>query len=1109
MQLRGRHRSWQRATLLSLALSLSPVALPGQPVWDVADTGQPFTTAHLTLTEGTWMSVDVSPDGRTLVFDLLGDSYSLPAEGGEARLLHGGPAMQRMPSFSADGSKLLYVSDATGTENVWISNADGGAPRQVTHETVDVFSAPSWGPQDESVVAVKAGAAFSKRGASQIRLIDLAAGTERPLVDAAGSGLDVQEPRFSRDGRFLFYTERVNPPRFVYVDANHANYVVKRRELATGETESLLGGFGSATTAQVSPDGTRIAFVRRVKEKTVLFAYDTRTRSQRPVHAGLDRDLHASWGPQSAYYPRFAWFPDNRHVAIWGKGKLYRVDMDDAVATEIPFRANATHRLTVAPRFAQDLAPDQILVRTIRQLAPAPHGDRVVLTALGHLWDKPSPESRPARLTTTSAFEYEPAWSADGKQLVYVEWSDESGSALRVMPAHGRGGRIVIRSSGLIREPTFSPDGKTIAYRIQAGNKALGGLQARPGLYVVPAAGGVERFVTQADEAPVFFADGSRIYYSIADRQDGVAVYRLSSVDLAGLDKREHVRTPDVDTLELRISPDQRWVAFRDRQRYYVARYRETGEPLTLSARSNAVPIATVSDAGGYSLTWARDSSSLYWTLGAGLFRLPVAEFFAAGVGREAGTGAGKEAKARPPYAQLGLAVPADKPTGMLAFTNARLITMRDDEVIERGTVIVDRNRIVAVGPAPAVEVPPGAKVIDATGKTILPGFVDMHGHTDCCASAKMLPQKQPQRYAQLAFGVTTNFDPYSYSSEQMAYESVETTLAGITVGPRWIPAGAVIFGRPQIPDSSYTPIESYDDARRIMERKRLLGGTFVKSYRQPARYQRQMLVKAGREAGVMVDVEGEGQFYTMLTAILDGHTGLEHNFPVANCYDDIVQLMKAGTTSNTPTLVVIFGELFGENYLYQTERAWEDPKVRKYVQEVVGAYSPLNVPGEAPAHVRNMTGIHVADEIWDVGFRAVSRSIRKLDEAGVVINVGSHGQVAGLSLHWEMWLLSQGGMSNHRILRAATLNGARTLGLEKQIGSLEAGKLADLVVLDADPLQDIRNTHSVRLTLVNGRLYDALSMNEIGNHDRPRGKFYWEAENYPGIDWNSSWSVQ
>lgn len=1097
MQLLGKHRAEQCSALLFLISSLCCASLQGQPAWDVSDTGQPFTTAHLTLTEGTWMSVDVSPDGRTLAFDLLGDIYSLPIAGGEATLLLGGPAMQRTPTFSADGSKLLYVSDATGSDNVWVSNADGGAPRQITHETVNLLAAPSWGPQDAWVAAVKTGTAFSTRGASQIRMIDLAGGAEQSLVDSAGNGRDVQEPRFSRDGKFLFYTERVNPPTFVYVDASHINYVVKRRELATGETETLVGGFGSATTPQVSPDGKRVAFVRRVMEKTVLFVYDTSTRVQRPVYTELDRDLHASYGPQSAYYPRFAWFPDNRHVAIWGKGKLFRVDMDKAAATEIPFRVSATHRLTAAPRFAHDLAPDQITVRTIRQLAPAPGSTRVVLTALGRLWDKPSPDSRPARLTTSSAFEYEPAWSSDGSQLAYVEWSDEGGSALRVLKVHGRGARTVTTSPGVMREPTFSPDRKTIAYRIQVANKALGGLHAKPGLYVVPTSGGEGRFVAQADEAPAFSADGSRIYYSVADAQEGVPVYKLLSVTLAGLDKREHIRTPDVDTLELRISPDQKWVAFRDRQQYYVARYRETGAPLTLSARAGAIPIARLSDAGGYSLTWARDSSSLYWTLGPALYRLPVAEFFST------------RPEEHQPFADLGLTVPVDKPTGMLAFTNARLITMRNEEVIEQGTVVVDRNRIVAVGPSDEVKVPREAKIIDVSGKTILPGLIDMHGHTDCCKTAKVLPQKQPQRYAQLAFGVTTNFDPYSYSSEQMAYESVETTLAGITVGPRWIPAGGVIFGRPQIPDSSYVPIENYEDARKVMERKRLLGGTFVKSYRQPARYQRQMLVKAGREAGIMVDVEGEGQFYTMLSAILDGHTGLEHNFPVAHYYDDVVQLMKAGSTSNTPTLVVIFGELFGENYLYQTERAWEDTKVRTYVPEVVSVYSPLNAPGGAPAYVRNVTGIQAADEIWNVGFRAVSRSTRKLDEAGVVINAGSHGQVAGLSLHWEMWLLSQGGMSNHHVLRAATLNGARTLALDKQIGSLEVGKLADLIVLDGNPLENIRNTNTVRYTLVNGRLYDALTMNEIGNHERPRGKFYWETEDYPGTEWKSTWSVQ
>jgi imidazolonepropionase-like amidohydrolase len=154
------------------------------------------------------------------------------------------------------------------------------------------------------------------------------------------------------------------------------------------------------------------------------------------------------------------------------------------------------------------------------------------------------------------------------------------------------------------------------------------------------------------------------------------------------------------------------------------------------------------------------------------------------------------------------------------------------------------------------------------------------------------------------------------------------------------------------------------------------------------------------------------------------------------------------------------------------------------------------------------MTSIHAAEEIWDIGFRSVARSIKKLDDAGVVISAGSHGQIAGLGMHWEMWLLAQGGMSNYHVLRAGTLNGARKLDLQNQLGSLEVGKLADLIVLDANPLEDIHNTNTVRYTMVNGRLYDAFSMNEIGNYNRPRGKFYWELNDYHGIDWNEAWSA-
>lgn len=192
---------------------------------------------------------------------------------------------------------------------------------------------------------------------------------------------------------------------------------------------------------------------------------------------------------------------------------------------------------------------------------------------------------------------------------------------------------------------------------------------------------------------------------------------------------------------------------------------------------------------------------------------------------------------------------------------------------------------------------------------------------------------------------------------------------------------------------------------------------------------------------------------------------------------------------------------------MYQTTRPWEEPKVRTYVQEVTSSYNPLNAPAAAPPHVRGMTTIHAADEIYDIGFRSVARSVKKLDDAGVLINVGSHGQIAGLAMHWEMWLMAEGGISNHHILRAATLNGAKTLGLDRQLGSLEPGKLADLIVLDGNPLEDIRQTNTVRYTLLNGRLYDSLGMNEIGNYDRPRTRFYWELEDYQGIDWNRAWT--
>jgi Tol biopolymer transport system component len=1076
------------------ALSVAAILLSGEaaPAWDVSNTGQPSVTAEFAVTEGTWMSLDVSPDGRTIVFDLLGDIYALPAAGGEARLIHGGPAMQRSPRLSPDGARLLYLSDQSGSDNLWTSAADGADPRQITHETVELLTGPAWGPKGAFVAAARMYASASRLHASEIRLFDLRGGAGRVVVEAPANTENVHEAQFSSDGRYVYYTEKVTGPSAsrVYIDANHANYAIRRRDLATGQAEELVRGFGGATTPALSRDGRRLAFVRRVKAKTVLFVYDLATREQRPVFDGLDRDAQADFIGQGLYYPQYAWFPDNRHVAIWAKGKLRNVDTETGAAVEIPFHAHVRQQLTTPARVTHELAPDRFTVKAIRHLAVSPDGRAAVFSALGQLWRKPLAGGMPERLAASPLPQSEPTFSPDGRRVAYAEWSDEAGGSLRV--TEGGGSRPVASSKGPVREPRFSPDGRMLLYKVDQGDSCLGGHDAIPGLYVVPTGGGPSRYITEPGAAAMFSPDGSRIWFTRESYVADDLVTTLESVDLNGQDRRVHAQTRDADTSELRLSPDLRWLAFRDRQQYYVTPFRLTGSPIMVGAEERTAPVIRLSDGGGYNLVWSQDSSKVYWTLGETIRAAQVAG----------------GAHAPVTLAHIGLEAAADRPKGVLALVGARIITMQGDRVIDRGAVVVRDNRITAIGAASEVAIPPDAKVIDVSGKTIMPGLVDMHGHIDNCyyTSAGVIPQKQSTRYADLAYGVTTNYDPYS--SELPTYAMSEMTKAGLMVGPRAIDSGLVAFGRTGKTDSVYLPIQTLDDARTFMARKVALGGLTVKSYRQPMRSQRQMLIKAGREAGVMVDVEGESHFFNNLTMITDGNFNLQHNMPVATYYDDVVQLMAHSQVSHTPTLIMLFGELIGENYLYQTTRAWEDPKAEKFVQVVTSGYSPLGTPYGGPPYVRGMTTIHAADEIWDIGFRSVARSIKKLDDAGVVINAGSHGQVAGLAMHWEMWLLSEGGMSNLHVLRTGTLNGAKTLGLDKEIGSLEPGKLADLLVLDANPLDDIHNTNTVRYTMVNGRLYDSLSMDEIGLRSRPRGKFYWETgRDYHGIDWKSPWA--
>lgn len=1079
-----------RSALIAAAAT-SFVTLPARAQHDTDILTSPAKDVTLTLSEGTWMSVDVSPDGKTILFDLLNDIYTMPASGGVAKAILSGPAVQRSPQFSPDGRSILYLSDESGADNIWVANPDGGNARQISRETLAMITAPSWAPDGKAIAATKSSASVFEMRTSEIRRFDLATGADTQIVAPPSSGKDIQEPRYAPNGRALYYTERVGGTHYVYHNPGLSNFVVRRRDLATGETGDLISGFGSATSPQVSPDGKVIAFIRRVGAQTVLFRYDIETRVQTAVYQELDRDLQADYIAQEHYYPAFDWFPDNLHVAVWGKGKLYKVNMRNGAAAEIPFRATARHRIHDALRVKLDLAPQSVDVKIIRQIAPAPDGKTIVFRALGSLWQQDmAGTAQPRRLTKGGGAETDPVWAPDGRSIAYADWNDETGSTLRLRNLRSGRERVVAHSRGIIGEPRFSADGTRIVYRILEPDSAMGGASDPSGLYVTEIAGGTPRFLAKAAGVARFSPDGTRIYFLGQPDYDAKRAVILRSIAVTGGETRDHAYAETADAGDFTLSPDLNWIAFKEEQELHLMPFAPDAKaPVNITAKAN--PSArTLTRSGGFEMAWSADSSRLHWMLGPNLFSTAPSD--AGIVGSPART--------------IAVTAPADVPEGSIAFTNARILPMTGDEtVIPRGTVVVEGNRIAAVGTNESVTIPAKAKVIDLGGRTVMPGLFDAHGHIDCCYGTSAMPQKHPTRYAALAYGITTNFDPYA--NELPSYETDEMTIAGKMVGPRWITTGHVIYGRAGKPDRVFNRIESLEDARAISRRKAAItDGAIFKSYKLTTRAQKQWLLQAAVEGGQMVDAEGAGHFYDNVSMILDGYTNLEHNLPVATYYDDLLQLFRNSQMSTTPTLIVTFGELFGENYIYQHQEPWKEAKVRTFIPGVNNAYNPVSGPSDAPLHVRAMQSIHQADKLYDVGFRSVSRSIKRLDDAGVRVNVGSHGQASGIAMHWEMQLLAEGGMAPMRILRAATINGAKTFGLDHQLGSIEPGKLADLIVLDHDPLADIRNTNSVRYTMVNGRLYDSETMNEIGNHPRERSKFFWEMTDQNGIAWNPAW---
>ncbi|WP_313115012.1 amidohydrolase family protein [Aequorivita sediminis] len=1043
--------------------------------WEVANPGKEFNYKphSFTTDEGTWMNLDVSPDGQTIVFDMVGDIYTLPITGGTAKAIRTGIPFEIQPRFSPDGTKISFTSDAGGGDNIWVMNVDGSNAKQVTKEDFRLLNNAIWSADGNYLIARKHFTSGRSLGAGEMWQYHKTGGSGIQLTKRKNDQQDVNEPFTSSDGRYLYYSEDVYPGGYFQYnkDPNSQIYVIKRYDFETGETETITGGPGGAARPTVSPDGKKLAFVKRVRTKSVLFIHNLETGEEFPIYDKLNKDQQEAWAIFGVY-PNFNWMPNNNEIIFWSGGKINKIDVNSLEVTNIPFTANVKIDLAETVHFSNRIESERFTPKMIRHTVTSPDQKHIVFSALGHLYKKELPNGKPQRLTNSADFEFEPTFSPNGTEIIYVTWNDVEKGAIYKVSVNGGTPVKLTSNKGIYRMPSFSPNATQITFKKESGNTDQGFTYTKKeGIYVMNADGGNETFVTDKGDYPMFSADGKRIFLQTGGTYFGSIEKKLISVNLDGNEEKTHITSKYANRLV--PSPDNKWVAFTNLHKLYVAPLLLNGQTINLDDKSKALPVSQLAKDAGINIHWSANSKNVMWTLGDEYFNNELKNRFNFLPGSP-----DELPEVTLTGTKINLEAPVNIPNGRIAFTNARIITMEGDEVIEDGTIVINGNKIETVGTADKVSIPSGTRIYAAEGKTIMPGMVDAHAHVG--AFRYGLPTQQNWSFmANLAFGVTTAHDPSA--NTETVFTLSELQKNGQLVGPRLYSTGFILYGG----DGDFKAvINNLEDARSSIRRTKAFGAKSVKSYNQPRRDQRQQVLQAAREMGINVVPEGGSTFYHNITQVIDGHTGIEHNIPIAPIYKDIREVWSRSNTGYTPTLIVNYGGMNGEMYFYERDNVWENEKL-------------LNFTPRGVIDSRSRHRIKVPQEEYQNGHILVSETVKDLSEAGVKINMGAHGQLQGLGAHWETWMINQGGLSNLETLKAATINSAEYIGAGEDIGSLKVGKLADLIVMDKNPLEDIENTLSINMVMVNGRLYDTETMNEIGNNPKERLPFFWELDGY------------